>query len=86
MWQQLKMLVKHCLTGKDGETYDPARVVGYPAALAGVTVFLFNSVYVVVHTKAFDPQAFGLGFGGVMAGVAAVAGGVAWKSKTEPGH
>lgn len=80
----MKTLLIHMLTGIDGVTFDPARVIGYGAAVAGVGVFLFNSVWSVTHSGAFDAQSYGLGFGGVCAGIMAVGVGVAAKAKTEP--
>ncbi len=80
----MNLILKHMLTGIDGETFDPARVIGYGAATAGVAAFLFNSVWSVIHSNTFDAQAYGLGFAGVCAGVAAVGVGVAAKAKTEP--
>jgi len=80
----MNTILKHMLTGIDGETFDPARVIGYGAATAGVGVFLFNSVWMTLHAHAFDPQAYGLGFAGVCTGIMAVGVGVGVKAKTEP--
>lgn len=80
----MNTILTHMLTGIDGVTFDPARVIGYGAAVAGVAVFLFNSVWSVTHLGAFDAQAYGIGFGGVCAGIMAVGVGVAAKAKTEP--
>lgn len=77
-------MIKQMMTGADGVTFDPARVIGYGTAVAGVGVFLFNSVLSVVHTHAFDPQAYGAGFAAVCVGIAAVGVGVAVKAHTEP--
>lgn len=71
-------LVKHCLTGKDGETYDPARVYG---ALAVLQFFVLSAYAVIAKGQAWDPQAYGIGFGAVLAGFGLA---VQWKSKTEP--
>lgn len=80
----MRAMIKMMMTGPDGVTFDPARVIGYGTAVAGVGVFLFNSIWQVVHAHAFDPQAYGLGFGAVCAGVMAVGIGVGAKSHTEP--
>lgn len=77
-------LLKHMLTGIDGITFDPARVIGYSSAVAVVGGFLFNSGWATVHGAAFDAQAYGVGAGMVLAGIAAVGAGVAVKAKTEP--
>lgn len=80
----MRAMIKEMMTGPDGVTFDPARVIGYGTAVAGVGVFLFNSVWQVVHTHVFDPQAYGVGFGAVCAGIALVGVGVAVKAHTEP--
>lgn len=80
----MKLMIKQMLTGPDGETFDPARVVGYLTAVAGVAVFLFNSVWAVTHGEKFDQQAYGMGFGAVCAGVMAIGIGVGAKANTEP--
>lgn len=80
----MRAMIKMMMTGPDGETFDPARVIGYGAAVGGVGVFLFNSVWQVIHTHAFDPQVYGMGFGAVCAGIALVGCGVAAKAGTEP--
>ncbi len=68
---------KHCLTGIDGETYDPARVIFFLGALA----FIAYSGYTVWKLGTFDPQSYGLGFGGILGGGGA---GIGLKAKTEP--
>lgn len=67
-------IVSDTLTGIDQQTFDPARVLW----ALGVLTFLGLSVY---SAAKFDPQAFGIGFGSVLAG-----GGLAVKLKadTEP--
>lgn len=80
----MKAMIKQMMTGADGVTFDPARVIGYGTAVSGVGVFLFCAVYQVVHAHAFDPQAYGAGFAAVCVGIAAVGVGVAVKAHTEP--
>lgn len=80
----MKAMIKQLFTGPDGVTFDPARVIGYGTAVAGVGVFLFNSVWAVTHSHAFDPQTYGIGFGAVCAGIMAIGIGVGAKSHTEP--
>lgn len=78
MWPAIKEIVQHCLTGPDGVTYDPARVY-----LAGaVVVFLWGACVVVWKSHALDFQAFGIGFGALLAGGGL---GISLKAKTEPG-
>ena len=74
---KLSTFVKHCLTGKDNETYDIARVLW----ALGVLSFIACAAWVVIHSGVFDPQNFGTGFGFIMGG----GGGSVWaKAKTEP--
>lgn len=80
----MRILLRDLFTGIDGVTFDPARVIGYGSCAAGVGTFLFNSVWSVVHTGAFDPQAYGVGFGAVCAGIMAIGIGVGAKANTEP--
>jgi len=73
----LLTIIKDCLTGIDGKTYDPARV--YLAA--AVAVFLAGALAHIYATKSLDFQAFGIGFGALLAGGGF---GIASKAKTEP--
>lgn len=78
MFTTLKTIVMDCLTGIDGVSFDPARVY-----LAGaVLTFLGGACVVIVKTHALDFQAFGIGFGALLAGGGL---GISIKSKTEPG-
>lgn len=72
-------LIKHCLTGIDGESYDVARVVLFFGGLA----FIAYAGYSVVTSGKFDPQGYGLGLGGILGGGGF---GIASKAKTEPGE
>jgi uncharacterized membrane protein len=77
MFANIKKIVIDCFTGIDGKTIDPARVY-----LAGaVAVFLGGAIVVIFKTHALDFQAFGIGFGALLAGGGL---GIAAKSKTEP--
>ncbi len=80
----MRILLRDMFTGIDGETFDPARVIGYGSAVAGVGTFLFNSAWAVVHSNTFDAQAYGIGFGAVCAGIMAIGIGVGAKANTEP--
>lgn len=75
----LSKIVKDCLTGRDGETYDPARIY---LAMA-VNVFLAAVIIGAVKGLPFDPNGFGIGFGALLAGGGLA---VALKSNTEPGQ
>lgn len=80
----MRLMIKQMMTGVDGATFDPARVIGYGSALSGVAVFLFNSVWAVTHENRFDPQSYGIGFGAVCAGIMAIGIGVGAKANSEP--
>lgn len=77
MIKLIQQVVKDCLTGKDGITYDPARIY---LAMA-VNVFLAATIMDAMHNIKFDPQAFGIGFGALLAGGGL---GVSLKAGTEP--
>lgn len=73
----LKTILVDMITGIDGATVDPARVY-----LAGaVLTFLGGALVVIIKTHALDFQAFGIGFGALLAGGGL---GIAAKAKTEP--
>ena len=80
----MRIMIKQLFTGIDGETFDPARVIGYGAAIGVVVVFLFNSVWATVHGNTFDANAYGVGSAGVLAGIMAIGIGVGAKANTEP--
>ena len=71
-------IIKHILTGIDGETYDPARVIWVAISFT----FIVGALYGIFHGKDFNMQDFGIGSGALLGGGGA---GVAVKSKTEPG-
>lgn len=73
----LSKIVKDCVTGIDGETYDPARIWG----CAGVGTFLLLVVFEFYFTHKVDLAQFGIGFGAVMVGAGFS---VKLKSSTEP--
>lgn len=84
MIELLQKVWKDCNTGPDGVTYDPARVFGYNLAALGTIGFIGDSLIVAISKGSFDPQSYGIGLGAILAGIAAIGGGVAWKAKTEP--
>lgn len=71
-------IIHDCITGIDGVTYDPARIYG---ALAVLVFFVLAVVAVVIKSQPWDAQAYGIGFGALLAGFGL---GVGFKSKTEP--
>jgi hypothetical protein len=70
-------IVRDCITGIDGVTVDPARVY----LLLAVVVFLGGAVTELFFAHKIDFQAYGIGFGALLAGGGF---GIGAKSKTEP--
>lgn len=79
----LAKLVKDCLTENDGESYDAFRVAGCALATLGIPTFIGGVIYTTVASGKFDATGFALGFGGMLSGLAVLAGGVALKQKTD---
>lgn len=69
-------ILKDFLTEKDGESYCPARAL----LILGALAFIGLAIYNAMQGKLFDPQAYGLGYGGLLAGGG---GGILMKGKTE---
>jgi hypothetical protein len=82
VWEQLKKLVKDCLTENNGSSYCPFRVAGAALSAAGIPTFLGCAVY-AAYQGHFDPIAFGGGFAAMMSGLGVLAGGIALKAKTD---
>lgn len=70
-------IIKNMLTGKDNETHDVVRVLGF---LFGIALIIYEG-YIVVVTQTFDAVNFGIAAAGMLAAVGA---GVALKQKAEP--
>ena len=70
-------IIKHMFTGIDNETIDLGRIIWAKISL----VYCAISAYHAVHTGQFDPQAWAIGAGAIMAGGG---GSLALKAKTEP--
>lgn len=76
--EYVKTMIKHVLTGIDGESYDVARVMG----VVGVMFFMAMTAYnVVVLKHSFDYVNWGLGFGSVIGSMGVA---IKLKEKTEP--
>ena len=76
---RLNHLLSDCFTTRDGGSWDAGKI----AWAFGIFAFLgLESWNVVVAKNAFDMQAFGIGFGAVLAAGGAA---LALKAKTEPG-
>lgn len=87
LWNLCKGVFKDIFTNSTGETYDPARVVGYGVVCAGGGVtFLALAIYDTVKTGHFNYEGFGVAFAGVSAAIVAAAGGVQLKKAAEHDH
>lgn len=83
MFATLKTLLHDCLTENDGVSYDPFRVGGFALSATGIPTFIGCAIWTTVKTGHFDAVAFGTAFAAMMAGMAALAGGVALKARTD---
>jgi hypothetical protein len=79
----LVKLIKDCLTENDGVSYCPFRVAGAALATSGIPAFVGGAIVDIYKHGTLDYVTFGTGFGAMMAGLAALAGGVAFKAKTD---
>lgn len=73
----LKAIINDCLTGLNGVTVDPARLLLFVGGLG----FIAFSGYHVWRNHIFDPIGYGTGLGGLIAGGGA---GIKIKETTEP--
>lgn len=83
MFTEISRAIKDSSTENNGTSYDMTRVVVIFMILTGFPTFLFLCVYSTLHRISFDMIAFGTAFGGMLGGVAAVTGAVAFKQKTD---
>lgn len=80
----IKKIIHDGLTGIDGITYDPLKVIGYPSAIMAISVYLLAGIVALYKNGALDYVAYGTGFTALSGGLLAIAAGVAVKSRTEP--
>ena len=64
------------ITESDGVSVCPARLL----LILGALAFIGLAIWAVIHGKEFDPQAYGVGYGGLLAGGG---GGILMKGKVE---
>lgn len=70
--------IRQLLTGADNQTHD---IVRWAAALGSLNGIALAAYDVIAHAAHFDFQAYGLGFGAMLAGVGAA---LKLKADTEP--
>ena len=74
----IETMIKHILTGIDGESYDVARVMG----VLGVVFYMSMTAYNVIWMKhPFDYVNWGIGFGSVIGSMGVA---IKLKENTEP--
>lgn len=83
MFATLKKLLHDCLTENDGDSYCPFRVGGFALSAGGIPSFIGCAIWTTIQTDHFDAIAFGTAFAAMMTGMAALAGGVALKARTD---
>lgn len=71
---EINKLGRDALTGCDGVTYDSGRIAGAAATAVYLALSLAN-------WQRFDPQAWGVGFGALAAGIGVL---INLKARTEP--
>jgi hypothetical protein len=74
----------HCFTGKDNETFDPARVAGYGFAFMLAVMYFCLFFYVTLKSGTFDLTLFAGGAGVVSGAITTAAVGVRVKQGSEP--
>lgn len=67
---QCPKFLLHLLTEPDNKTFCPVRVV----SLIGCFQYFMHSGYMVYKTSTFDPQAYAVGLGALVAGVGVALG------------
>lgn len=82
MWEQIKRLVKDCLTENNGTSYCPFRVTGLVLAGGGIPTYIGAGILAAWQGH-FDFVAFGTGFAAMLGGLGMLAGGIALKARTD---
>lgn len=70
----IRQVVKDCFTVANGQDYDLGRLLW----AAVIMVFICLAI---LHWRAFDPQSYGIGAGGLLAGGG---GALGFKARSEP--
>lgn len=83
MWATLKKLLRDCTTENNGTSYCPFRVSGLALNTTSLPTFIGCSIWSTIQTGHFDAVAFGTAFAAIMGGNALLAGGVAFKARTD---
>ena len=72
-----------CITENDGNTVCPFRVAAMILCGSCVPTFIGCTIYMLVYKGIFDPSQFGICFGTMTTSLAALAGGVSIKARTD---
>jgi len=83
MFAQLKKLIHDCLTENDGKSYCPFRVSGAALSATSIPTYAGAAITCLIKSGTLDFVAFGTGFAAIMGGLGLLAGGVAFKARTD---
>lgn len=83
-WRRyIPKIVHDCLTGPDGLTYDPARVIGYPIIIVAAFIIICMNIYLGLIGK-WDGNAFVTQIGGILLAHLGQSAAVLMKGNQEP--
>jgi hypothetical protein len=80
--QELKRLIKDCLTENNGTSYCPFRVSGAALTASSIPTFIGGVISQIAHGR-FDPMQFAMAVAAMLAGLTVLAAGVSLKAKTD---
>lgn len=83
MLEQLKTLIRDCLTENDNSTYCPFRVGGAALSVGSIPTFVGGSIYNIIKAGHFDAMDFAGAFTAMMGGITVLAAGVAIKARSD---
>lgn len=83
MWATVKKVFKDSTTENNGESYCAFRVAAVALLGTGFPTFLSCTVYTVYRNGTFDMVSFGTALCAMLSGTAVLAGGVAFKNRSD---
>jgi hypothetical protein len=83
MWKTLGKIIKDSVTENDGHSFDIVRISGALLVTSGVPTFIWGTIYTTLHEGHMNFEGFATAFGGMCAGVLALAGGVSVKQRSD---
>ena len=82
-WEWAEKAVVHSMTGIDGKTVDPARLIGYGSCVTGLVTHTAGAV-VMLAKGTFDLMIYSTSFAALSTALVAAALGVRAKGDSEP--